>query len=154
MQTAQCVRKAKTAIKSSHCPETSFPCARGSVCVCLWGSNRFYIQRLLKEKGKEIAVVDLLVWGFFTFSPPGKLCGCLQSLRNCSEFTLGKGEGNIRKLKTSLCCCLEFLFFPHGRGQGGLSRSTQPPDDPIYLNPGIIFKVDEKTGKERLQNRK
>lgn len=80
--------------------------------------------------------------------------GVYSLYRNCSEFTLGKGEGNIRKTKIFLRCCLDFLFFPHGRGQGGLSRSTQPPDDPIYLNPGIIFKVDEKNGKERLQNKK
>lgn len=80
--------------------------------------------------------------------------GVYSLYRNCSKFTLGNGEENVRKLKTFPCCCLNFLFFPHGRGQGGLAKSMQPPDDPIYVNPGIIFKVDEKNGKERLQNKK
>ncbi|KAJ7395216.1 hypothetical protein BTVI_157713 [Pitangus sulphuratus] len=78
--------------------------------------------------------------------------------------TLRGLRGNLASQKSSAKCkgllsCLltvtpEADFdtdsgYRRGSGQGGLARSTQPPNDPICLNHKIIFKVDEKNGKER-----
>lgn len=130
---AQGVRKAKTAIKSSHCPETSLPCAKGSVCVCSWGSNRFYIQWLLKERVKKLLLQIYWCEDFFTFSPPGKLCGCLQSLQELLWIYIRKGGREHQKNENFSLLLLGFFIFSPWEGPGRFIQEHTTPRWPYLL---------------------
>lgn len=145
MQTVQCTKKDKTAIKSSQRPKTSSLSPEGSVCVCPWGSNRFYIQSLSKERVKKLLLYiywcAVCLLGFVCFfPPPGRLCGCSQSVQERLWICIRKGgKGKTKNCKLTflllLLLLLDFSFYmfsPQGRGREGLSQDHTIPQMTLF----------------------
>lgn len=144
MQTVQCTKKDKTAIKSSQHPKTSFLSPEGSVCVCPWGSNSFYIQSLSKERVKKLLLYiywcAVCLLGFVFFFPHLESRVGVQSVQERIWICIRKGgKGKMKNCKLTflllLLLLLDFSFYmfsPQGRGREGLSQDHTIPQMTLF----------------------